>query len=195
MFIERTDTKMDIILASGSPRRKELLRYIYDDFEVLTANVDETPQSGIDAYALPEYLSKIKCAAVAENHRNSLVIGADTVVICGGRVYGKPKDESDAFDMLKSLSGKTHDVVTGCTIALHGKYRTFSQKTAVRFYALSDDEIRGYVKTGEPMDKAGAYGIQGYGSLLIEGIDGDYFNVVGLPVARLKREIERFLAQ
>ena len=186
---------MDIILASGSPRRRELLRYIYDDFEVLTANVDETAPSDIDAYALPEYLSKIKCAAVAENHENSLVIGADTVVICGGRVYGKPKSEQDAFDMLKSLSGKTHDVVTGCTIAFCGKYRTFSQKTQVRFYALSDDEIRQYVKTGEPMDKAGAYGIQGYGSLLIEGIDGDYFNVVGLPAARLKREIERFLAQ
>lgn len=185
---------MDVILASGSPRRRELLHYIFNDFAVLTADVDETAPIGINAYALPEYLSKIKCAAVAQNNENSLVIGADTVVICGGIVFGKPKNESDAFDMLKSLSGKSHDVVTGCTIAYGGKYRTFSQKTAVRFYNLSDDEIRRYIQTGEPMDKAGAYGIQGYGSLLIEGIDGDYFNVVGLPVARLKREIERFLA-
>ncbi|MGN0115046.1 MAG: Maf family protein [Acutalibacteraceae bacterium] len=186
---------MDIILASGSPRRRELLHYVYDDFAVLTADVDETAPSGIDAYDLPEYLSKIKCAAVAQNYENSLVIGADTVVICDGTVFGKPKSESDAFNMLKSLSGKAHYVVTGCTIAFGGKYHTFSQKTAVRFYQLSDDEIRRYIKTGEPMDKAGAYGIQGYGSLLIEGIDGDYFNVVGLPVARLKREIERFLAK
>lgn len=185
---------MDVILASGSPRRRELLHYIFNDFEVITADVDETAPSGINAYALPEYLSKIKCAAVAQNNDDSLVIGADTVVICNGIVFGKPKNESDAFNMLKSLSGKSHDVVTGCTIAFEGKYCTFSQKTAVRFYALSDDEIRRYIQTGEPMDKAGAYGIQGYGSLLIEGIDGDYFNVVGLPVARLKREIERFLA-
>ena len=186
---------MEVILASGSPRRRELLHYIYDDFAVLTADVDETAPSGIDAYALPEYLSKIKCAAVAQNNENRLVIGADTVVICNGAVFGKPKSEQDAYNMLKSLSGTAHDVVTGCTIALHGQYRTFSQKTAVRFYPLSNDEIRRYIQTGEPMDKAGAYGIQGYGSLLIEGIDGDYFNVVGLPVARLKREIERFLAE
>ena len=183
---------MNIILASGSPRRRELLSYIFDDFEVIKADVDETPPKGIDAYNLPEYLSKIKCAAVADMHKNSLVIGADTVVIAGGAVFGKPKSEQDAVDMLKTLSGKAHDVVTGCTIAFGGKYRTFSQKTQVRFYALSDDEILRYVKTGEPMDKAGAYGIQGYGSLLIEGIDGDYFNVVGLPVACLKREIDSF---
>lgn len=186
---------MNIILASGSPRRRELLHYIFDDFEVITANVDETAPSGIDVYSLPEYLSKIKCAAVVGLHENSLVIGADTVVICDGKAFGKPKSEQDAFNMLKSLSGKAHDVVTGCTITENGEYRTFSQKTQVRFYPLSDDEIRRYIKTGEPMDKAGAYGIQGYGSLLIEGIDGDYFNVVGLPVARLKREIERFLAE
>lgn len=186
---------MEIILASGSPRRRELLQYIYADFKVITADVDETAPFGISVFELPEYLSKIKCEAVAENNQNSLVIGADTVVICENRVYGKPRDKQDAFNMLKSLSGKAHSVVTGCTIANNGKYNTFSQKTEVKFYDLSDDDIMRYIDTGEPMDKAGAYGIQGYGSLLIEGIDGDYFNVVGLPTARLKREIERFLGE
>lgn len=180
-----------IILASKSPRRKELLRLITDDFTVKSAEVDETLPRGIAPDRAVEYLSKIK----AEPFRNEkdLVIGADTVVAVDGKILGKPKDENDAYAMIKSLSGKTHSVYTGVTILKGKREKTFSVQTKVRFFPLSEKEIIDYIHTPEPYDKAGAYGIQGQGALLIEGIDGDYFNVVGLPVSILKREMCLFL--
>lgn len=179
-----------IILASKSPRRKELLSFITDDFKVDSADVDETLPQNIKPYEAVEYLSKIK----AEPFRSSdnIVIGADTVVAIGNKILGKPKDKHDAFLMLKSLSGKEHSVFTGVTIIKNDKTETFSVQTKVKFFELSDDEINKYISTNEPFDKAGAYGIQGKGSLLVEKIYGDFFNVVGLPISILARKLENF---
>lgn len=174
-----------LILASKSPRRQELLKYITTDFTVKSAYVDETLPKGISPSQAVIYLSSIK----AEPFRNDedTVIGADTVVALGKTILGKPSDEDDARRMLKMLSGKTHSVFTGVTVIKGQVSDSFAVETKVKFYDLSNKEIDDYVKTGEPLDKAGAYGIQGYGSLLVEEIKGDYFNVVGLPVSKLNK--------
>lgn len=174
-----------IILASKSPRRQELLKYITKDFTVKTAEVDETLPEGIEPEEAVKYLSKIK-AAPFENVKDT-VIGADTIVVINGKILGKPADSSDAESMLRLLSGKTHSVFTGVTVIKNGEYHSFSCETKVTFFELTDSDIKRYIETGEPLDKAGAYGVQGYGSLLVEKIDGDYFNVVGLPVSKLNR--------
>ena len=178
-----------IILASKSPRRQELLHHITDDFEVIVSTVDEILPKDIVPEEAPVYLSRIKAQAVAGEHPDRVVIGADTVVILDGEVLGKPRDEDDAVRMLRALSGKVHTVVTGCTILSGRQIASFSDRTSVEFYALSDREIEEYIATGEPFDKAGAYGIQGKGSVLVKRIEGDFFNVMGLPVGRLKREL------
>lgn len=174
-----------LILASKSPRRQELLKLITKDFVIKTANVDETLPDGIAPKEAVEYLSKIK--AMPFKNGTDTVIGADTVVAADGKILGKPKDEEDAFAMLRLLSGREHSVFTGVTILKGDGIDTFSVETRVKFFELSDEEIKNYIKTNEPMDKAGAYGIQGYGSLLVEKIDGDYFNVVGLPISQLNK--------
>lgn len=176
-----------IILASQSPRRQELLKLITNDFEIKVSNVDETLPSGISPKDAVLYLSKIK----AEPFKNGsdIIIGADTVVALDGKILGKPKNDENAREMLKFLSGKAHSVFTGVTLIKGDITRSFSVETKVKFFDLTDEEIDEYIKTGEPVDKAGAYGIQGYGSLLVEKIDGDYFNVVGLPVSKLAREL------
>lgn len=176
-----------IILASQSPRRQELLKLITNDFEIKVSNVDETLPSGISPKDAVLYLSKIK----AEPFKNGsdIIIGADTVVALDGKILGKPKNDENAREMLKFLSGKAHSVFTGVTLIKGDIKRSFSVETKVKFFDLTDEEIDEYIKTGEPADKAGAYGIQGYGSLLVEKIDGDYFNVVGLPVSKLAREL------
>ncbi len=179
-----------IILASQSPRRQELLKLITDDFEIKVSNVDETLPDGITPKDAVMYLSKIKARVFADSE--NIVVGADTVVSLDGKILGKPKDEENAREMLKFLSGKSHSVFTGVTLANSKKTKTFAVETKVKFFELTDDEIDAYIKTGEPFDKAGAYGIQGYGSLLVEKIDGDYFNVVGLPVSTLFRELKNF---
>ena len=179
-----------IILASQSPRRQELLKLITDDFEVKVSNVDETLPDGITPKEAVMYLSKIKAQPFADGENT--VIGADTVVALDGKILGKPKDEENAREMLKFLSGKAHSVFTGVTLANRNKTKTFAVTTKVKFFDLTDEEIDDYIKTLEPFDKAGAYGIQGYGSLLVEKIDGDYFNVVGLPVSTLARELKVF---
>lgn len=184
---------MNVILASASPRRQELLKLIFKGFSVCPADIDETVPSGMSAELAPVYLSKKKARAVCEKNPDSLVIAADTVVISDEEILGKPTDKTDAARMLKKLSGRTHSVVTGCAVGKGEKIRTFSVKSSVTFYPLSDAEINAYIETAEPMDKAGAYGIQGGGALFVEKIDGDYFNIVGLPVAKLKRETEIFL--
>lgn len=177
-----------IILASKSPRRKELLSLITENFVIKSAEVDESLPKGIQPDKAVEYLSKIK----AEPFRNDedIIIGADTVVSIDGVILGKPKDRSNAFKMLKMLSGKYHSVFTGVTIIKPDSTKTFSVETRVKFFDLTDREINDYLDTGEPFDKAGAYGIQGKGSLLVKKIDGDYFNVVGLPVSTLNKYLK-----
>ncbi|MGN0522484.1 MAG: Maf family protein [Eubacterium sp.] len=176
-----------LILASKSPRRQELLKIITDDFVIKTANVDETLPEGISPKEAVEYLSKIK--AMPFKNDTDTVIGADTVVAVDGKILGKPENKNDAFNMLRLLSGREHSVFTGVTILKPGSRETFSEETKVKFFDLTDDEINAYIETGEPMDKAGAYGIQGKGALLVEKIDGDYFNVVGLPINILNKRI------
>lgn len=179
-----------ILLASASPRRHELLQLVAPNFECRAADVDESLPSGILPSEAVLYLSRIKALALAPS--NKIIIGADTVVALENKIIGKPKDENDAFDILKSLSGREHSVFTGVTLINGNEARSFFCETKVTFYELSDDEIHAYIKTGECLDKAGAYGIQGKGSLLVKKIDGDYFNVVGLPVAELYRQLKFF---
>ena len=192
-----------LILASGSPRRRELLHYIKEDYLVETSDAEESASLPADLAPeeIPMYLARVKAMDVARRHPGSTVIGADTVVISpDGEILGKPRDQTDAALMLRELSGKTHQVVTGvclCSAGENGQIREhlFNEITDVTFYPLSEEEIEAYVRTGEPLDKAGAYGIQGYGSLLAQGIRGDFFNVVGLPLARLNRELRIFIGE
>ena len=185
---------MKIILASQSPRRKELLeRMGIQDFETISPNVDESAFHGLPPEELVRHLSAEKAAAVAGRAgKHAIVISADTVVALEGAVLGKPADELDAFKMLSALSGVRHQVYTGVTVCRGGEKQTAHEVTDVTFRELSEREIEDYISTGEPMDKAGAYGIQGYGALLIQGISGDYYNVMGLPVCRLSGMLARF---
>lgn len=179
-----------MILASKSPRRKELLGKITKDFVVQSAEVDETLPAGIAPAQAVLYLSAIKASPL--NNGTDIVLGADTVVALEGEILGKPGDAEDARRMLTLLSGKTHSVFTGVTVLQGPHKESFFCETKVTFYSLSEKEITAYINTGEGMDKAGAYGIQGVGALLVEKIDGDYFNVVGLPVSRLYRVLNQF---
>ena len=137
----------------------------------------------------PQYLAELKASAVAREHPDAAVIGSDTVVIIDGEALGKPRDGKEASEMLHRLSGRIHTVVTGVYVAYDGSGRGFSEETEVEFRSLSESEIEQYVASGEPMDKAGAYGIQGNGAVLVRRINGDFYNVMGLPVARLKEEL------
>ncbi len=180
-----------LILASASPRRKELISIISKDVLIKPADVDESFSANIKAEAVPEMLAVRKASFIAKYHPDDTVIGCDTSVIIDGVILGKPTDTEDAKRMLRLLSGKTHQVITGCAIFKNGRSLSFSEVTDVTFYPLSDKEIDDYVNTFEPMDKAGAYGIQGYGSLLVKEIHGDYFNVVGLPVGKLNKMLHK----
>lgn len=184
---------MKVILASASPRRQELLGYVFDEFECKPADIDESLPDEIKAEESAEYLAVKKAEHIAKEYPDALVIGCDTVVVHKGTVYGKPADEKDAAEMLGELSGEKHSVITGVCLCLNGKKHSFSDVTAVEFYTLTEKEISDYIATGSPMDKAGAYGIQDKGFLPVKSITGDYFNVVGLPIGRLKREAEAFL--
>lgn len=181
----------NIILASASPRRRELLSLAGIDFTVQTSNAKEETAPGLTPDETVKQLAKIKAYAVAEKNPNKVVIGADTVVAAEGKILGKPKTREEAYDMLKSLSGKTHYVYTGVCILKDNAKTVFAEETEVTFYELSDDEIYAYIDTGDCFDKAGAYGIQSGGCTLVKKISGDYFNVVGLPVARLVRELRK----
>lgn len=180
---------MGIILASQSPRRQELLSLITDEFSVLPSNVAEIVPKGMKATKQSEYLARLKALDIAQSHQNDTVIGADTSVIIGNTVLGKPKDKNDARQMLERLSGKTHKVVTGCAIIKNGVCKSFSAVSYVKFYKLTKAQIEEYINTSEPYDKAGGYGIQSKGGLFVERIKGDYFNIVGLPVARLNKNL------
>ena len=185
---------MKVILASKSPRRQELLKTIYDEFEVMESGVDENYPEDMEFEDIPAYLAVRKAMAVAKGREDSLVIASDTCVFLDGKSIGKPENEEEARKFLGLLSGRTHTVITGCCAAYKGRQVSFSDKALVRFYRLSDQEIDDYVASGEAYDKAGGYGIQGKGKLLVHSIEGDYYNVVGLPVARLKRVLDAFLS-
>lgn len=177
---------MQLILASQSPRRQELLRLITPDFSVCSADIDEALTPGADLAAEVARLAAGKAQAVADSHPQAAVIGSDTLVVLDGQALGKPQDADDACRMLGMLSGRTHEVMTGLALYVpgHGMY-TDTVVTHVRFAPLSAEEIAAYAASGEPLDKAGAYGIQGTGARFIEAIEGDYYSVMGLPVRRL----------
>lgn len=186
---------MKIVLASASPRRRELMKLITEDFKVIPTDVDETLPEDIEPLEASEYLAGIKAQSAVESCPEDIVIGCDTTVIIDDKILGKPKDSSQCRKYLEMLSGRTHKVVTSCVI-IHKRSRcVFSEVTEVTFRKLSDRDIEWYISTGEPFDKAGGYGIQGKGSLLIEKINGDYFNVVGLPVSRLNQELKIFIKE
>lgn len=178
---------MALILASASPRRRDFLKQMGISFRVCPARGEEKIEPGWRPEEIASRLAKQKAWEVASRHPKDTVIGADTIVVLGDEVLGKPKDKEQAAHMLHMLSGRTHQVMTGVWVIVDGKGYGFVQKTEVTFYHLTALDIRRYVKTGEPMDKAGAYGIQGLGMTLVKSINGDYSNVVGLPVARLLR--------
>ena len=187
-----------IVLASGSPRRKELLAKTGLKFSVVVSGGEEKAETSDPAETV-EKLSLDKASAVADllqaEKEPQLIIGADTVVACDGEILGKPSDREDAFRMLWKLQGQTHQVYTGVTLLLKKKHtwqaHTFSEKSDVQFYPVSREELLAYIETGEPMDKAGSYGIQGGFGIYVKGICGDYNNVVGLPVGRLVYELKK----
>ncbi|QED48792.1 Maf family protein [Cytobacillus dafuensis] len=179
----------NLILASSSPRRKELLENLHITFEVSSSDVDENFDPELTPGEIVMELSSRKAKAVSMQHPNSFVIGADTIVVLDEIVLGKPKDRADAYSMIKNLSGKEHSVYTGVTIVAPENEIKFYVKSDVVFWELSDEEINAYIDTGEPFDKAGAYGIQGFGSMLVKKIDGDYFSVMGLPISKTVREL------
>ncbi|MBQ2848206.1 MAG: septum formation inhibitor Maf [Clostridia bacterium] len=181
-----------IILASSSPRRKELMATAGLDFEIKVKDVDESIPDGTPPIDAAKMTAKKKALAVADDFSDCIVIGADTIVVAGDKILGKPADKADACSMLRMLSGIEHEVITGVCIACGEKTENFATVSKVKFYDLTDEEIESYVATGEPMDKAGSYGIQGRGCTLVEKIEGDYFNIVGLPVAELVRKIREF---
>ncbi len=184
---------MDIILASASPRRKQLLSMIYSDFKVMPSDIRELVPRDLDVEKCPEYLAVAKAEMVSQGREKNLVIGCDTAVICEGKMLNKPRDTNDARIMMNMLSGSVHKVITGCCLCYMGKSHSFSVSTDVEFFELSEQEIESYISTAEPYDKAGGYGIQSMGALFVKGIHGDYYNVVGMPVSRLKRAIDEFL--
>lgn len=184
---------MDIVLASQSPRRQELLTRMGLSYRVHAVDIDEHMDRALPPDRLVETISREKAAAArALEGPEPLIIAADTVVALDGKLLGKPRDRADAARMLALLSGRQHQVYTGFTIWRGGRAVTQSECTLVQFRALEPGEIEAYISTGEPMDKAGSYGIQGYGSLLVEGLCGDYFNVMGLPVCALGQALKGF---
>ncbi len=182
-----------IILASKSPRRQELMACVCGQFDIVTADVCEDAPDEINSECMAEYLAQLKAEAVAADNSDAVVIGCDTVVVIDDKILGKPKDREHAYKMLRELSGRRHKVYTGCCLCCEDKRHSFSEETQVEFYELSDKEIYDYIDTNDPFDKAGGYGIQTDGKLFVKAIYGDYYNVVGLPVARLKRELLAFL--
>ncbi len=173
---------MKYVLASQSPRRRELLSLCVNDFIVCPSLIPENVPEGLEIEKHSEYLAKLKADDISKDYPDDVVIGADTCVICGNEILGKPKNREDAKRMLEMLSGNTHKVITGCAVVRNGSCESFSVTTLVEFFELSDNEIESYLDTEEPYDKAGSYGIQSLGGLFVKAINGDYFNVVGLPV-------------
>lgn len=183
-----------IVLASGSPRRQELLRRIgISEFDIVVPEADESYPAGLTAQEIVAYIAQSKAKAARElTAPEDIVITADTMVFLGDERLGKPRDEEDALRMLTELAGSRHTVCTGVTVRQGDRLNCFTVSTDVYFRSLTERELRNYISSGEPMDKAGAYGIQGLGSLLVERIDGDFFNVMGLPLLPLARALREF---
>ena len=181
---------MNLILASASPRRKELLGLFHIPFEIRVADIDETMDPGKAPFDEVARVSSLKAAATPRGN-SDVVVAADTIVVCAGKVLGKPHSPEEAAAMLRQLSGRDHQVMTGVTVICGSEVRTFTEVTDIHFRVLSEKEIRAYVATGEPMDKAGSYGIQGGAALFCSHMVGDYYNVMGLPVCRLGQTLKR----
>ena len=181
---------MNLILASGSPRRKELLSLFGVPFTVRAADIDETMDPNKAPFNEVARVSRLKALAVPRE-KDDVVVAADTIVVCGSAVLGKPHSREEAIRMLTALSGRDHQVMTGCTVVRGEKAETFTEVTDLHFRPLGEAEIARYVDSGEPMDKAGAYGIQGGAALFCEKIVGDYYNVMGLPVCRLGQVLRK----
>lgn len=179
------------ILASASPRRQELLKLVLPKFDIVPAEVDETVMAGERPFELVQRLARQKAATVWELHPDAVVLSADTIVVCAGEMLGKPSSPEQARRMLGKLSGQTHEVLTGVCLHAHETCQTDFALTRVHFSVLSDQEIDDYVRSGEPMDKAGAYAIQGGAARFVEWIHGCYFNVVGLPVSLVYRMLQK----
>ena len=178
----------EMILASASPRRKELLSSMGIAFEVIVADAQEATEGSPDMLVMEN--AALKATAVAALHPDRMVLGSDTVVCVDGQVLGKPKDEEDAFCMLRALSGREHQVYTGVCLIKNGKKDVRCDQTDVFFTSLSDEEIRDYIRTGEPMDKAGAYAIQGIAGVFVEKICGSFSNVIGLPTSLVRQMLK-----
>lgn len=177
-----------MILASKSPRRKELLGVISKDFEIIPAVGDENIPDGTEPKDAVIMLACQKAKEIAAAHKGEVIVAADTIVVIDNKILGKPRSEAHAAEMLGKLSGRMHTVYTGvCVIFADGTSESFAERTDVEFYPLTESEISDYIATGEPMDKAGAYGIQEQGALLVKRIFGDFYNVMGLPISRLSR--------
>ena len=183
---------MALILASGSPRRRELMALITLDYTVITSDVDEGKIAADTPAHLAQNLASAKARAVAKLRPGDIVCGFDTVVDCGGEVFGKPKDEADALRMLRALSGRTHKVHTGVCVCKGSRAAATVETTLVHFSPIAEDDLRAYVRTPEPYDKAGAYAIQGHAALWCVGIEGCYYNIMGLPVHRAAQLLREF---
>ena len=181
---------MNLILASASPRRQELLKVMGLPFMVRVADIDETMDPNAAPYDEVARVSRLKAQAIPQED-GDIVIAADTIVVCEGKVLGKPRSEEDAMAMLRLLSGRDHQVMTGCTILRGDAAETFTEVTDLHFRKLSEKEIGRYVASGEPMDKAGSYGIQGGAALFCTHMVGDYYNVMGLPLCRLHQMLTK----
>jgi len=184
----------NIILASASPRRKEILEKTGLKFRVVESRCEEKMDTGLKPHDLAKFLSREKAREVARRYANALVIAADTIVVLRGRIFGKPCDKEQAKEMLRVFSGKAHSVITGFTIIDTASNEELSRSVSSKifFKRLSADEIEAYIRSGEPLDKAGAYGIQGLGAVLIKRIEGDFFNVMGLPLNALAESLKKF---
>jgi len=182
-------TRPRVILASRSPRRRELLSLVGIAHDVRPADIDEQYLAGEHPREHAERLAREKATALDEP--DAVVIGSDTIVVVGGHVLGKPRDEADAALMLRHLSGRTHTVITAVAVAWNGRVESGVEEVDVSFHALNDADIASYIATREPMDKAGAYGIQGFGATIVARVDGDYFAVMGLPLQRLVQVFAR----
>lgn len=181
---------LPFILASGSPRRKELLEQAHYSFTIQTSAIEEKVELGLTPEEVVEQLAKQKAEDIWTVNQHAVVLGSDTVVAYGDEILGKPSCDEEARAMLRLLSGNVHRVYTGVTICSPKGISSFYEKTDVEFYPLSEDDIAMYIRSGEPFDKAGAYGIQGFGAYLVKQIIGDYFAVVGLPLAKTMRALK-----
>lgn len=188
------DFKNPIILASKSPRRQQLLRDLGFEFTIKTKDTDETYPEDLKTEAVPEYLAIKKARALLDEVDNEIIIASDTIVVQSGQILGKPENKEEAYSMLSSLSGKSHEVITGVCLLSKFKEITFKETTLVTFTALSKEEIDNYIKHYQPFDKAGSYGIQEWlGMIAISKIEGSYFNVMGLPTHKLYKELLQFI--